>query len=374
VNREPDNLSSYEKPFIVPVFLPNIGCPHKCIFCNQTAITGVKQKIPSPEEIGLQINQFLSYKGKNRSPVQISFFGGNFLGLKIDLITSLLREATKFVIEGRVDSIRFSTRPDTIDYERLDILKEFPVATIEIGVQSMDDKVLCLSRRGHTSADTKKAVSILKERNYEIGLQMMTGLPNDNREIALYSAKNIAAFSPDFVRIYPTLVLKNTILSGWYKKKEYTPMPLEQCVTLVKDIYLIFREKKIPVIRMGIQASEHIQRESAILAGPYHPAFGHLVHSEIFLDMASFIIESAIEPDIKSGEIDCCDSIGIKVHPQSISKMRGFKNRNIEILKTRFHINSLKIIPDFSVKKDKVGVIPIRRLRRLPQIICSSIT
>ena len=358
MNREPDNLNSYEKPFIVPVFLPNIGCPHKCIFCNQTAITGTKQKIPSPEEISLQINQFLSYKGKNRSPIQVSFFGGNFLGLKIDFITSLLREATKFVIAGRVDSIRFSTRPDTINYERLDILKKFPVATIEIGVQSMDDKVLCLSERGHTSTNTEKAVSILKERNYEIGLQMMTGLPNDNREIAIYSAKRIAALSPDFVRIYPTLVLKNTILSGWYKKREYTPMPLEQCVTLVKDIYLLFREKEIPVIRMGIQASEHVQRESAILAGPYHPAFGHLVHSEIFLDMASSIIESAIESNIKSGEIDCCDSVGIKVHPQSISKMRGLKNRNIEILKTRFHINSLKIIPDFSVKKDKVGVIP----------------
>jgi histone acetyltransferase (RNA polymerase elongator complex component) len=118
VNREPDNLSSYEKPFIVPVFLPNIGCPHKCVFCNQSSITGVKQKTPSCEEIGLHINRFLNYKGKNRSLVQISFFGGNFLGLKIDFIKSLLHEATKFVIEGRVDSIRFSTRPDTIDYER----------------------------------------------------------------------------------------------------------------------------------------------------------------------------------------------------------------------------------------------------------------
>lgn len=353
MNCEPDNLSSYEKPFIVPVFLPNIGCPHKCIFCNQTAITGVKQKIPSPEELGLQINQFLCYKGKNRNPVQVSFFGGNFLGLKSDCITSLLREATKFVIEGRVDSIRFSTRPDTIDFKRLDILKEFPVATVEIGVQSMDDNVLCLCERGHTSTDTEKAVSILKERNYEIGLQMMTGLPDDDRETTLCSAKRIAALSPDFVRIYPTLVLKNTILSEWYKKEKYTPMSLEQCVTLVKDIYLIFREKKIPVIRMGIQASEHVQRESAIMAGPYHPAFGHLVHSEIFLDMASYIIKS----DIESGKLDCCDSVGIKVHPQNISKMRGLKNGNIEILKTRFHINSIKIIPDFSVKKDKVDVI-----------------
>ncbi|MCD4764162.1 MAG: radical SAM protein [Desulfobacterales bacterium] len=345
-------MSSYEKPFIVPVFLPNIGCPHKCVFCNQSAITGVKQKTPSPEEIGLHINRFLNYKGKNRSLVQVSFFGGNFLGLKIDFIKSLLHEATKFVIEGRVDSIRFSTRPDTIDYERLDILKEFPVATVEIGVQSMDDKVLSLSERGHTSSDTEKAVSILKERNYEIGLQMMIGLPGDNGAGALYSAKRIAALSPDFVRIYPTLVLKNTILSRWYKEGKYTPLSLEQCITLVKDIYLIFREKKIQVIRMGIQASEHFERQATILAGPYHPAFGHLVHSEIFLDMASSIIESE--------KIDCRDSVGIKVHPRSVSKMRGIKNFNIKTLEKRFNIKSVEIIPDHSLAEDVVAVYSLQ--------------
>jgi len=346
VNREPDNLSSYERPFIVPVFLPNIGCPHKCVFCNQSAITGVKQKIPSSEEIGLQINRFLNYKGRNRSLVQISFFGGNFLGLKIDFIKSLLREATKFVIEGRVDSIRFSTRPDTIDYERLDILEEFPVATVEIGVQSMDDKVLCLAGRGHTSSDTEKAVSILKERNYEIGLQMMIGLPGDDGSMSLYSAKKIAALSPDFVRIYPTLVLKNSILSGWYKEGKYTPLSLKKSVTLAKDIYLIFKEKKIRVIRMGIQASEHFERETTILAGPYHPAFGHLVHSEIFLDMASSIIESE--------GIDSCDSVEIKVHPRSVSKIRGIKNFNVKILKEMFNIKSLEIIPHHSLAEDAI--------------------
>lgn len=335
-----------ERPFIVPVFLPNIGCPHKCVFCNQSAITGVKQKIPSSEEIGLQINRFLNYKGRNRSLVQISFFGGNFLGLKIDFIKSLLREATKFVIEGRVDSIRFSTRPDTIDYERLDILEEFPVATVEIGVQSMDDKVLCLAGRGHTSSDTEKAVSILKERNYEVGLQMMIGLPGDDGSMSLYSAKKIAALSPDFVRIYPTLVLKNSILSGWYKEGKYTPLSLKKSVTLAKDIYLIFKEKKIRVIRMGIQASEHFERETTILAGPYHPAFGHLVHSEIFLDMASSIIEAE--------GIGSCDSVGIKVHPRSVSKIRGIKNFNVKTLKEMFNIKSLEIIPHHSLAEDAI--------------------
>jgi len=325
-----------------------MGCPHKCVFCNQSAITGVKQKIPFPEEISLHINRFLNYKGGNRSTVQISFFGGNFLGLKIDLIKSLLREATKFVIEGSVDSIRFSTRPDTIDCERLDILKEFPVTTVEIGVQSMDDKVLLLSGRGHTSSDTEKAVGILKKNNYEIGLQMMTGLPGDKGAGSLYSAKRIAALSPDFVRIYPTLVLKNTILSRWYEEGKYTPLSIEKSVTLVKDIYLIFREKRIKVIRMGIQASEHFERQATILAGPYHPAFGHLVHSKIFLDKVSSIIESE--------EIDCCDLVGIKVHPRSVSKMRGIKNFNIKTLEKRFNIKSVEIISDHSLAEDAVTV------------------
>lgn len=336
------------RPFIIPIFLPQAGCPHQCVFCNQHVITSVK-RIPSAEKLHLLINDFLQYKGKNRNKVQIAFYGGNFLGLKKDYIKLLLCEAAKFVSNGKIDSIRFSTRPDTINNENLDILKEFPVETIELGVQSMDDNVLAVARRKHTSQDTKQAVKLLKRQNYEIGLQMMTGLPDDNENGAFFTCAEIIKLNPDFVRIYPTVVLKNSPLANWYKKGDYAPMPLEQCVTLVKNLYLSFEASKIPVIRMGLQASETLDTET-ILAGPYHPAFGHLVHSEIFLDIASKIIKY----EMLTNKIS--ETIIIKTHPKDISKIRGLNNANIKILKRKFKIKSLKIVQDSYIKQDCLSI------------------
>ena len=350
-NQHPASLiqksETRSKPFIIPVFLPNIGCPHQCAFCNQGAITGIKREIPSPEKLHQIVNNFLKYKGKDRDLIQIAFFGGNFLGLRAAHIQSLLHEAGKFVAAGKVDSLRFSTRPDTINNETLDILTTFPVSTIELGVQSMDDQVLAMSKRGHTSADTTKAVRLLKKRNYEIGLQMMVGLPGDDKSKAQLTGQKIADMSPDFVRIYPTVVFPGSFLARWYEHGKYTPIPLEQCITLVKNLYLLFRKNDIKVIRMGLQASENFEKDAEILAGPYHPAFGHLVFSQIFLDMATAILES---------EVSARDEVWIKVHPRSISKMRGIKNKNIETLKRKYNIKSIKIIPDISLTEDSLIV------------------
>lgn len=337
-------MQENKRPFIIPVFLSNSGCPHRCAFCDQTAITGVKQDTIPSEKLRSVINEFLQWKGKLRHNVQISFYGGNFLGLKEKYIKTLLNESVKFVESGQVGSIRFSTRPDTITTKRLDILRGYPVSTIELGVQSTDDRVLTMAKRGHTSSDTVQAVALLKERGYKIGLQMMVGLPGDDEATSLATGRRIAALAPDCVRIYPTLVLKNSLLAKWYKEGKYTPLSLEPCVTLVKKLYLLFEEKKIPVIRMGLQASEDLENGASILAGPYHPAFGHLVYSEIFLDRAEACLKANQIFKISSG-----GTISIKVHPQSISRMRGLKNKNIKILKSKFQIQSIKIIPDQSM-------------------------
>ena len=337
-------MPGHARPFIIPVFLPNFGCPHQCAFCNQPAITGIKHNTFPPEKLRFLIHEFLQFKDKNRSPVQIAFYGGNFLGLKEHYLKALLDASGQFVESGEVDGIRFSTRPDTITNERLDILKEYPVTTIELGVQSMDDQVLAMAKRGHTAGDTIKAVGLLKERGYTIGLQMMVGLPGDDEATSLATGRSIADLAPDCVRIYPTVVLKNSLLARWYKHGQYTPLSLEPCVTLVKKLYLLFDEKKIPVIRMGLQASKDFENEATILAGPYHPAFGHLVYSEIFLDMVKDHLRSNREFTQTA-----FDTLLIKVHPQSISKMRGLKNKNIEILKNTFPITSIAIIPDQSV-------------------------
>ncbi|MDI6687804.1 MAG: radical SAM protein [Desulfobacterales bacterium] len=337
------------KPFIVPVFLPNAGCRHQCVFCNQTAITGERQEKISNKKLNSYIDGFINYKGPQREKIQIAFYGGNFLGLKKGYVCSLLDEASKFVRQGRVDSLRFSTRPDTIDKDRLDIIKDYPVSTIELGVQSMDDRVLTVSGRGHTAADTEKAVCLLKERNYETGIQMMVGLPGDSDTGAFATGSRIAELYPDFVRIYPTLVIDKSPLAGWYRNGKYTPLLLQECVSLVKRLYLLFEEKNISVIRMGLQASESLSKESTILAGPYHPAFGHLVFSEIFLDKALSAMEL---------ENPLHDKISIRVNPKSISRIRGLNNSNMAILKKRFNIKSIQIIPDLNLTENALLVEP----------------
>jgi histone acetyltransferase (RNA polymerase elongator complex component) len=335
--------ASRSRPFIIPIFIPHAGCPHQCVFCNQRALTGAKTKNPSPAAIHMQIVDFLRYKRKHRSFTEIAYFGGNFLGLNTDDIEVLLYEAGRFVQTGKVDGIRFSTRPDTMDLTRLDLIKPYPVSTIELGVQSMDDHVLSMARRGHSAADTIKAMDLLKKRNYQIGLQIMIGLPGDSPEKALVTAKKIAALQPDFVRIYPTVVLEHSFLAQMYKQGKYSPPSLTSSVSLAKNLFLYFKEKNIAVVRMGLQAAEDLDSGAAILAGPYHPAFGHLVYSEIFLDTARMMLEKH-----KSN----CDCVTIKVHPRSISKMKGLKNQNIATLKRDYNIRSRTIRPDSSLSTD----------------------
>ena len=339
--------ASTPRPFIIPIFIPHAGCPHQCVFCNQVSITGAKQKMATPAELRFQIREFLKYKKENRKPVQIAFFGGNFLGLKSGEIRSLLELAAEFIRNGQVDGIRFSTRPDTINERSLDMIKDYPVSTVELGVQSMDDQVLALAGRGHSATDTVHAVERLKERHFSIGLQMMVGLPGDDETGALTTAQKIADLAPDFVRIYPTLVVANSRLAGWYKSGDYAPLSLEEGVTLVKKIYLKFKKAGIDVIRMGLQASEDLEDGTTVLAGPHHPAFGHLVHSEIFLDMAISAIESANA--IK-------ETLTIFVNPRSISKMRGLNNSNIKRLKEQFHFQSIAVVPDSSLAADELMV------------------
>jgi histone acetyltransferase (RNA polymerase elongator complex component) len=276
---------------------------------------------------------------------EVAYYGGNFLGLHTDDIEGLLYEAGRFVQNGKVDGIRFSTRPDTVDVTRLGLIESYPVATIELGVQSMDDQVLAMAKRGHSAADTKKALELLRKRNYRIGVQLMIGLPGDSPEKALSTAKKIAALQPDFVRIYPTVVLEKSVLARMYTQGKYSPLSLAAGVSLAKKLFVYFREKKIAVIRLGLQAAENLDKSASILAGPYHPAFGHLVYSEVFLDRARKLLDR---------HRSNCDCVTIKVHPRSLSRMQGLKNRNIAALRRDYNIRSITITPDAALSKDTV--------------------
>jgi histone acetyltransferase (RNA polymerase elongator complex component) len=229
----------------------------------------------------------------------------------------------------------------------MDLIKKFPVTTIELGVQSMDDRVLKRTNRGHSVLDTQKAIQNLKKFDYEIGVQLMVGLPGDSSRRLIASARQVAALKPDFIRIYPTVVLKGSPLAAGYRRGDYVPLKLEAAVTLTKALYLLFKNENIRVIRMGLQASEALENSSVVLAGPYHPAFGHLVYSQIFLDRAISAIKSAKPRG---------DSVVLHVHPHSVSKMRGLKNGNIKKLCGKFHLQSIEILPNNSLKEDQLKV------------------
>ncbi len=342
-------MPSSQKPLIIPIFIPHSGCPHMCAFCNQSIITNTKHALPDRETIEEITNEYLSFKGK-RNPVQLAFFGGNFLGLDSSYILKLLNIASKLKQNNKIDSIRFSTRPDTIRKQSLDLIKDFPVSTIELGVQSMNDEILALSNRGHTSQCTINAASLLKEYGFEVGMQMMVGLPNENTNLTLKSAKDIINLKPDFIRIYPLIVLKGSQIANWYESGTYKPINLDECVTLVKKIYLLFNDQNIPVIRMGLQASEMLQDDDSMIAGPWHPAFGHLVLSAIFFDKAKIQIENKLiaNPDI--------NTIALKINPSSESKLRGDKNSNMIKLEQLFPKIDFRIDKDISVNKEAVSV------------------
>ncbi len=256
--------------------------------------------------------------------------------------------AAQFVKEGKVDSIRFSTRPDTITPDRLEILGEFPVATVELGAQSMDDRVLKAAHRGHTAADTAMAVNHLKAAGLEVGLQMMVGLPGDNHHRTLASGRRMADLKPDFVRIYPTLVLADSLLARWYQDGRYSPWELEETIDLTVQLYLLFKQTKISVVRMGLQASKELDQGGHVLAGPYHPAFGHLVHARIFRDKVANHPKLINNPPSKV--------LHIRVHPRNISRMQGLRDHNLKYLQSHYNLDLVKVIPDPLVALDGVVV------------------
>jgi histone acetyltransferase (RNA polymerase elongator complex component) len=333
------------KPFVVPVFIPHAGCPHRCVFCDQTRTTGRSPEFPDLDRLQDDIDRFLTYRRDPRRPAEIAFFGGNFLGLTPDRIRFLLDMGAGYVTRGMVKGLRFSTRPDTIGSEALERIAGYPVTTIELGVQSMNNKVLEISRRGHTAEDTRRAVALLRTKPYRLGLQMMVGLPGDTRSQSLDSGEQIAALAPEFVRIYPTLVLKDSPLARWRTKGRYTPMDLEQCVDLVKSLLALFLGRGIRVARMGLQPTADINPDAGVEAGPFHPAFGELVHAALWKDALKRWLSSH-PPTGKDLEI--------KVHPSNISRVRGQRNATVEWIARTFSPARITVRPAPEVPRDTV--------------------
>lgn len=263
-----------KKQLIIPIFIPQYGCPHQCVFCNQKTISGM-EKPPDAAYVLDTVNAYLkTWKGSGKR--EVAFYGGSFTGLDMAVQEAFLSAAYKFISNGLIDSVRVSTRPDYITDEGLLLLKSYRVETVELGVQSMSDEILRLSGRGHTADDTALAVKALKKHGFQVGLQFMPGLPGDTCETILYTADRIIELQPDFVRIYPTIVVKDTPLEKMYLTGLYKPWSLAEMMDICKKLVSLFNAKGIPIIRLGLHHTETL--EHGILAGPYHPSFRNLLN------------------------------------------------------------------------------------------------
>lgn len=324
----------------VALFVPDEGCPHRCSFCNQKTISGKTQPLKT-DEIDKAVKIALDNTDCNEG--EIAFFGGSFTAIDKDYMISLLERAYAYVSKGFFKGIRISTRPDCIDDEIIAILKSYGVTAIELGCQSMDDEVLRLNTRGHTEADVVKAAELIKKAGIELGLQMMTGLYGDTDEKTIATAEKIIALSPDTVRIYPTVVLEGTRLCELYRKGEYQPQTVEEASEICKKLLLMFEEKGIRVIRLGLHSGGNV--EEGFVAGAYHPAFREICESKVYLDK---VLHELKEKNIPGGEIE------ITVGSRFVSMLTGQKKCNIKKLNEYGY--KVKIIQNKDYQKYKVTV------------------
>ena len=313
----------------IPIFVSHQGCPNDCIFCNQKKITGVYKK-EKYEEIKEKISSYLE-SASNDAEIEVSFFGGSFTGIDIEEQNMYLSVAGEFFKDARVKGIRISTRPDYVTKEILDNLYNKGVTTIELGVQSMDDNVLKMNKRGLISNQTISAVNLIREYDFKLGLQMMVGMYGSSEELDIYTCDEIIKLKPDFVRIYPTVVIKETALYELYNNKIYIPYSLDKAVKVCAKLLLKFRENNINVIRIGLMAGEDINEKKVY--GPYHSSFRELVESYLYYEK--------IKNDIS--ELTSKNII-IYCNPKNVSKITGNKKSNIIKLTEEFNLESLKVV------------------------------
>lgn len=335
-----------KKQYIIPIFVPHLGCPNDCIFCNQKSISGQKENMTKDKAKKI-IEEYLETIKNEEAEVEIAFYGGSFTAIEKEKQEELLQMAYQYIEQGKVESIRISTRPDAIDKETLKRLKKYKVETIELGVQSANDYILKRANRGHTFEDVRKASKMIRWNGFKLGHQMMVGLPESTRIDEINTAKALLKLKPKMVRIYPVLVVKNTRLEEEYRQGKYEPLPLVQAVEVCKELVRMFADKKIEVIRVGLQNTDEIaepgNKESEVVAGPYHPAFRQLVESAMWYDA---IVGKIKKLNVKVKEVE------VTVNPIDANNVIGHKKENVLKLKDTYDVD-LILQQDEAIKQGK---------------------
>ena len=300
------------KHYNIPIFISHFGCPNACVFCNQQKINGRETDVSISDVVEI-IEEYLESLPKE-SIKEVAFFGGTFTGISRPLQREYLNAVKPYIDRGDISGIRMSTRPDYIDREILEMLKEYKVSTIELGVQSLDDDVLRLSGRGYKAEVVYEASRLIKEYKIELGIQLMPGLPGSTYTKDLDSAKRVLDIRPNMVRIYPTLVITGTEMETMYRSEDFVPMTLDEAVDRIMPIYGMFELEGINVIRVGLQPSDDLRADGVIIDGPFHPAFRELVEARIYGDFLERFRDE--------------EEIVVEAHERNVSKITGIKKAN----------------------------------------------
>jgi len=348
-----------KKHYIIPIFVPHLGCPNDCVFCNQRSISG-QQKMITKEKIEETIELYLKNIRDKEAKIEVAFFGGSFTGIDEQKQEEFLEVAYQYIKQGKINSIRISTRPDYINKQILKRLKKYKVETIELGVQSTNDYILKRCNRGHSFQDVKKASKMIRWYGFKLGHQMMVGLPESTRLDEINTAKELIKLKPKMVRIYPVLVIKNTKLEKEFMEEKYTPLTVVQAVETCKELVSMFNKKSIEVIRIGLQNTDEITdpntEGSEVVAGPYHPAFRQLVESGLWYDT---IVAKIKKLNVKVKKVQ------VTVNPQDANNVIGHKRENIEKLKEMYSLD-LTVKQDKSVKQ---GRLELEVVEKYPEFL-----
>lgn len=342
-----------KKQYIIPIFVPHLGCPNDCVFCNQKSISGQTKQV-TKDDVKKIIEEHLKYV-KEDSKVEIAFFGGSFTAIQEEKQRELLETAYEYIKSGKAQNIRISTRPDYIDKQILKRLKRYKVKTIELGVQSTNDYILTKAGRGHTFEDVKKASKLIRRYGFNLGHQMMVGLPESTVLDEINTAKQLIKLKPKMVRIYPVLVIKGTKLEKDYNEEKYKALTVVQAVEICKELVKMFVSKNIEVIRIGLQPTEEISNpddeKSEVVAGPFHPAFRQLVESGIWNDV---IVNKIKKLNTKVKEVV------ITVNPTDINNVVGHKRENINNLKEVYDVDLIvKLDEKIKQGKSKISITKV---------------
>jgi len=333
---------------VIPIFLPQTECPYSCVFCDQARTVGEVQTLSTNEirktiDIALSSIESKQKPGKN----QVAFYGGSFTLLEKSTQENYLTAVKPYLNDFRIHNIRISTRPDYIDNETLDLLEKYGVGMIELGVQTMDDKLLEKIGRGHSSRDVRHAVEKIRNYEFELSLQLMIGLPDETEESRISSWKKVLNLSPDSLRIHPTVVIKGTELEGIYRAGKYEPLSLGKSVQICTDMLIDSIKRKINVIRLGLQSSLSLQAEDVIIAGPWHPSFGQIVKGEVYYRM----IETALRKlRVEKGPLE------ISVADKELNLVVGLKKRNLKLLSEKYPLIEFKTSVDNSLSRYTVKI------------------